>query len=573
MIPIAKPSSTTFIGAFAGMALLGFVFTALVFGPLLARGGVPGDLGDARFNTFVLEHVYRYVSGQGVAFASPGIFYPFPDTLFFSDTHVGTAIVYIVLRTLGLNDLQAFCGWFLIGYATTYAAAHYAFGKFGLKLLPAIVGAAIFAFCLPSLAQSGHAQLVYRCGIPLAMLYLWRFLRETSGADVLTALIWLLLQMLISVYLGVFLAMLMASFVAADLLLEGRAGRAAWRAAVLSDFRRRVASLGAGDIARALIFTVVFIATAALLVAYSHVAHLYDLHHSLGTISIGLPRIASYFIMDELPYWHRFASFVGEVPIRQEHQLFIGLGVLGLLCAGVWRLRLAEMTPELGVLARVMLATLAILFVATLDVGATFALFSKISLYSLVAWLPGLDAIRAVSRIILAMMFPVAFLAASGFAMLVGETKPRLLGIAFGIGLALLAAFEIGSMEKPGFAMADAEQRIGEVARQAKVEGAGIAQPILVLPLPLRVGDPPFVTQLDAMLAAQRLGWATVNGYSGNSVPGISSTPGCDMAEVQYRSFAAWQSRRGKVVQESQDALLRRTVVVNGAACKTKPAD
>lgn len=572
MVPPAKPRSTTSVGACAGPLILGLLFTALVFGPLLAAGGAPGDLGDARFNTFVLEHVDRFVTGQGVQFASPGIFYPFPDTLFFSDTHVGTAIFYIVLRALGLGEFQAFSGWFVIGYTTTYAAAHYAFAKFGLKPLPAIIAAAIFTFSLPSLAQISHAQFAYRCGVPLAMLYLWRFLRDASVADLWAAFIWFLVQTLISIYLGVFLGMLMAAFALAALVLEGRAARRAWRAAVLADLKPRLASPSPGDIARALVVMAMFAATAALLLAYRHVAHLYGLHHSLGTISIGLPRIASYFIMDYLPYWRRFASFVGQVPIRQEHQLFLGLGVLGLFYAGCWRAQFAPIAPEARLLPRAMAVATGILFVLTLDVGAAFALFSKISLYSLVAWLPGLDAIRAVGRIILVMMFPIAFLAGSGFAMLIGETRPRPLGIALGLSLALLAAYEIGSMEKPAFSIADAEQRVDEVIRDAKVAGAGIADPILAVPMPLRPGDPAF-TQLDAMLAAQRLGWPTVNGYSGNSVPGISLESGCDMAAEQYRSYADWERARGKAPQESPAGLLRRTVFVTGAACKTKNPD
>ena len=38
-----------------------------------------------------------------------------------------------------------------------------------------IVGAFIFAFGLPALAQQNHVQLLWRAGVPLAAWWMWRF--------------------------------------------------------------------------------------------------------------------------------------------------------------------------------------------------------------------------------------------------------------------------------------------------------------------------------------------------------------------------------------------------------------
>src|SRR5215467_12017890 len=72
-----------------------FFFAAINHGPMLWRYEAPGDLGDARFNLSILEHLFQWVSGTVILLSSPSMFYPFPDTLFFSDTHFGSAIFYI----------------------------------------------------------------------------------------------------------------------------------------------------------------------------------------------------------------------------------------------------------------------------------------------------------------------------------------------------------------------------------------------------------------------------------------------------------------------------------------------
>lgn len=533
-------------------------------------GDAPGDLGDARFNTFVLEHVYEFVAGRGVNFASPGMFYPFPDTLFFSDTHIGSVIFYIPFRALGFSKLQAFVAWFFVGYLTTYVAAHYAFAKFGLRPVPAAAAAVFFTFSLPSLAQFGHAQLVYRCGVPLSILYLWRGLRSGSGIDLLRSLVWLFVQTLIGIYLGVFLGFLMASFAPAYLFFQGEK-RMLWR--LWSDLRRRAASPAIQDLIVGGAFITIVAATTALLDEYVSVSRLYGLHYTIGQISIDLPRIYSYLIMDNLPYWHHWLPLADKVPIRQEHQLFVGLGVLGLFVAGVWRLghpldiANGQERAEERVLDRAMLAALGVLFVLTLDIGASFALYSKISFYSLLAAWPGINAIRAVARIIAVLMLPIALFAGRGLSLLLYEARPKALSRVLAVGLASLAAFEIASFDKSVFSVGEAERRVSQIVQQAKAGGKGIDRPILALVSPLAADDRPVVTQLDAMLAAQQLGWPTVNGYTSNPLPGTAEKPNCDMAETQYLAFDAWSKARNFHLQESSGSLLRRTVFVNGSAC------
>ena len=77
---------------------------------------VPGDLTDNRFNNFILEHFYLWVIGTDSSYWSAAIFYPFPNTIAFSDNLLGTAPLYAGVRALGLDRETAFQVWYTLGH-------------------------------------------------------------------------------------------------------------------------------------------------------------------------------------------------------------------------------------------------------------------------------------------------------------------------------------------------------------------------------------------------------------------------------------------------------------------------
>ena len=100
-------------------------------------------------------------------------------------------------------------GWYILGYILNFTAATYVLWRLGFKSLAVGFGAFFFAFGMPLLAQEGHAQLLYRFGIPLAGYLLWRFHQSPR----LWTLIWmgtfLVWQFFLSIYMGVFLLFLL----------------------------------------------------------------------------------------------------------------------------------------------------------------------------------------------------------------------------------------------------------------------------------------------------------------------------------------------------------------------------
>jgi hypothetical protein len=193
-------------------------------------------------------------------------------------------------------------------------------------------------------------------------------------------------------------------------------------------------------------------------------------------------------------------------------------------------------------------------------------IFGSFSLYRIFALAAGFNAIRAGTRIILVLMFPVAVIAAFGLRTLIDDVRPRALGVSAALLLALLTTYEICAIVKPGFSATEANRRTDAIIAAARSRGAGISQPILAV---IEPGETWYVVQLDAMMAALRLGWPTVNGYSGNFVPGWTDIPNptCDMATRQFAIFATWRKIHdlGPGVDEAD--LLQRTISVGPPVC------
>ena len=538
-------------------------------GPLFWRGEAPGDLIDGRFNLYVLEHIYRWLTGQESSLVSPAIFYPFRDVLFFSDAHAGSALVYAAFRALGQSPFIAYDSWFLIGYVSTFVAAYYAIARFGGDALTAALGAAIFAFSLPSVAQFGHSQLVYRCGAPMALLQLWLGVRDGSARSFVLAFIWLCFQFLLSIYLGMFLFLVMAALaVAAPVVERDAKPPRAWLGALVAASRRTLRSprpFADGFAVSVVVAILIAAATLAMFAGYAHTAHEYGFQRPWSVTASMLPRPVSYLLMAPLPYWAPLSSTLATaVPMPWEHNLFIGFGALGFFVVGLLAVARNSSAALGATPARAMATSLLVVALLTLDFGHGFAPYRPL------AALPGFGAIRAVSRVGLVLAFPAAVVAAVGLRSLIAESRPKVVGALIVAGLACLAGFEFVTVDRYTMPIADAERRVDVLVAAARLQAHGAPSPIL---LAVDSNERDFFdqlrAQLDAMLAAQRLGWPTINGYSGNSPPGVTAFGSCASA---VRQFAEYESQRHGARDRlgDGDAALKRIVFVGGD-CDSDP--
>ena len=170
---------------------------------------IPDGLGDARFNSVVLEHLYLWISGREEQLWSPRFFYPFEGMLAFSDNHFVSGLPYVILRTFNIGREHAFLGWFMVGNLLNFVSAYIVLRRFGLSAFGAAVGAFVYSFAIPVLPKEGHAQLVYRFASPFALLALIDTLKMRRLVPHWRIVFWVTIQFFCSIYLGVFICLLL----------------------------------------------------------------------------------------------------------------------------------------------------------------------------------------------------------------------------------------------------------------------------------------------------------------------------------------------------------------------------
>ncbi|KRG43606.1 hypothetical protein ARC20_09210 [Stenotrophomonas panacihumi] len=497
---------------------LGFWFVPLAHTCHMAC--VPGDLGDARFNGVILEHFYRWLAGKEASLLSPSFFFPMPGAVTFSDNHWGTGWLYSLYRLLGADRYQAFDLWYMGGYVANFIACHWVLRKLGFSPVAGALGAFAFAFAMPVIARHGHAQLVYRFLIPVALL-LWQRFRETARWSWLG---WLALaicgQFYLSIYLGYFLALFLGAWAVAQAVVERSAP---WR------WFTPGLRLSEPTARRDLLFAVAMglvalVALAGLMYPYLHYSKLYGFQRDAQEIASLLPRLRSYVLADGSAIWAGVsARLAGDLPMRHEQQIFFGLGISGLALLGLLKSSLR--------MRWVALLAIALLVVLTVSVRGH-------SLYLLLASLPGVNSIRAMARIGLVLAMPVAVLVAVGVDAVRGRGEFWRLPVA---ALALLMIVESTTMRTVNFDAAQA--RTGTLALQA-----GLPTPLpadALVFVPLRPDNTFINAQLDGMVLGQTVDRPTLNGYSGNLAPGYwplprNDVPACAQAARRLRAAAAF---------------------------------
>jgi hypothetical protein len=507
---------------------------------------VPGGLGDARFNAFVLEHVYRWISGLEPSLWSPRIFFPFANALALSDSHLGTAPVYAAFRVLGLARETAFDGWFLVGNIATFLGCYWALRRFGLDPLPAGVGAFAFTFGSPALAQLGHAQLLYRFAIPPALFALWQSFETRRALPLWRLAPWTAIQFLCSIYLGLFLVYLLIVGGLALLMLHG------WRplAAILASLRTETAArwgLLIGSLVLALC------AVGLLMQPYLRASIDYGFGPRLTAIAEMLPRPVSYLLADTNAFYGPVSRRLGAVPMRHEHQMFFGLAIWVGLVAGIATTIAAPRWRRLGLFTLIALGGLGL---ATLSVDG-------LSLYLVLAPLPGVGAIRAVSRVALVMLLPVGILAGLGVQGMLDWLRARARPAAVAAAIAVTLLLPIETLLEPvnNTPIAGWRQRLA--ALRSKLPQPMADRAILFV---TSNADDSTKTDIDAMLLAQELGIPTLNGYSGGGPPGYGPSFTCVTAEQRLAGYSFFRN----LPLEAIAPLAARTVTVEQQPCSER---
>jgi hypothetical protein len=477
--------------------LLGFGLLMLFHESLRTRADrIPVDEGDSRFNHYLLEHSYRWITGEPNHrdLFSPPIFHPATDTLALSDAMVAYAWWYWPLRAVGCPPDTSFVLWMAIASAMNFVAMRMMLTRqFGIAPLPASLGAFLFAFGIPRTAQLGHQQLLpqlYMLAILSSLVWLLQHGRSASPRERILAWSVVVLGGVLQFYAGYYhlwfalfcLAILAA---AAQPWPETRA-----------DLR---CMLGRPAIPAALV-ALGFAALWPLLHRYLGV--LDDVGpRAMSTVYEMLPRPFSWLNTGEGHWlygtWMQDIPAFKTLPFPGEHVLGIGPLTTALVAAGLfgwWR----------KAWGRTALLAIVTLLAVTLHVSPAWNPWNLVA--SLV---PGSGAIRAVTRIVLPLLIPASIALALCFQ----RIRNRWVFAA----LALCFIAEQGTTVATYDASA-VRERTTWLADQAATR----PEPFFYLHR-INANDhdrytgTEYIAHLDAMWAGLDASRPTVNGYSGNA--------------------------------------------------------
>jgi len=510
--------------AFFALGLFGYALRSIDY-----FSAVPGDLGDARFNSVILEHLYRWATGQDASLLSPDFFYPFKHMLAFSDNHFGSAIFYIVLRWLGLSREAAFDGWFLIGIGLSFFCACLAFRRLGFSRLASSVGAFVFCFSLPALRLEVHAQLIYRFAVPLAFAAFWDLLANRRLPALGEVAFWSALQFFCSIYLGVFLFYLLAATLLIWLIVGEKKN-------FLSEIRFVLGKeSGAAKISSGVLL--IFSATMLiwLLYKYYSVTVEYPLKPDQRILSL-LPQLAWY--------------------LSVKSRFFFGFGVCFLAVVGAVQIFYKGSLNKIGPVA---LGAFLLLVAVTLSI-------KDHSLYRYFLHLPGIAAIRAVLRIVLVMLLPIGILAAVGVDNIRKKmlTKALLLKAALSVFIFVLLGIEVVAYQPHNTPIQTWRTRYNNLLRMLPEHLS--AQSILFVTY--NKGDDWNWPELDGMVLAQDLGIPTINGYSGNVPYGYNIFP---WSCISYRNRLLGFAHYYGLPVAAINPIARRVITLSFTPCSYEP--
>lgn len=467
-----------------------------------ALQSVPGDLGDARFNAIVLEHNYRFFTGQWPAtfWDLPWMFYPFKGGLALSDVLTGNMPTYAPFRWLGLDPLPSFAGWFLLSSILNFICAFMLLRVLGARWWAGSVGAFLVTFAFARGGFLNHAQLVPQyptfLSISFFVLYCRAENERTKTLFLMSAFACFAWQFWMGFYLWWFylfaLGLIGLSLIFLPSLLR-------W---ILNDMRTRpVAWLLAGITAGILLTPLAL--------------HYLDAQKQMGTRGFG--EIASYlpvsgaflFPPAETVFYDAFHQKFAAQGLSHEVRMFLGFGFLLALALGCV-LAFKEKNSHQGVwLSRRLVLITGLVF--ALVVWLSFKRSDGYSLWKYVyQYIPGASALRAVGRIVLLLLvlgvFPIVYLIDRL------PTRYGKIGALAAFLLGCLLMVEQSAFFSKRFSIAEHDARLNKIEQYAATQLNAHCEALYVN----SDDSSAAFAQIDAMWFGFTRRLNTVNGYSGN---------------------------------------------------------
>lgn len=475
------------------------LIAGLIYFCLPVLGGdfayIPGDLGDARFNNYLLEHAWLWMKGDISGYWNADFMYPEPAVITYSDNLLGTSPFYAVFRAAGLSREHAFQVWFVLLCAFNYCSAFLLLRHLTGSGVAAMAGAMVFAWSIALHSQVGHAQTFARFPMPLAFYFACRYSQSLLLRHFLFSLLALVYQVWCGLYLGLLLIAPLALFYFWMVLCD--------RKRHLGRFRSRQWWLGVtGSCALSALLLI------PLLLPYLRRAGEMGFHHYQDVVT-SVPAVVSRIFSWRGSFVWNFLDFTYmDLPAYWDHLIFPGaVAILSALVLLLWMVAAAY---------RKNASRYGLFFPFTLAMVFTWILFTRFGTFSfynvLYNLIPGYPSMRCITRII---NVELIFYGVS--AAFVVSRIPA--GRPWLIGAMLVLLLAADHFVRPQFthrvSVSDARGRVERLT-----EKIGDNTQLILSYEPDTITDKPIYSHIDAMLAAQQLGMRTINGYSSTSPKG-----------------------------------------------------
>lgn len=487
--------------SFFGVLILAIFFHIMpVVGWNLSQ--IPGNLGDGRFNMYLLELGYQYLfKGFNGYWESP-FMWPEHQVVTYSDNLLGTVPIYSFFRLLSLDRETAYQLWYVSLTVLNYSCCYFALYKILRNSKSATLGAYIFAFSIALLGQIFHAQTFPRFAIPLCFWLVFEFNKTKNITYLGLSAVCLVYQIYCGIYLGLMLCIPYAIYLLILIVMKGKE-----YCITLKSVKNVIGLILWGGGA----------AGSLLLLMEPYIKRAKDVGlHGYETTLVALPEIKAYFFVSKASFlWSEWLHiFEDSFENWWNHQHFMGVfGTLGLLllliiCIQAIIKSKAIIDQTKGLLPIAM---------SGLIVFALYLKFGDYSAYKLVSYLPGFRAMRAVGRIINLIVFFAGLGLAIGFSLF---EKKYSLKANWGF-LAVITLLLIDNGINQNFPKMEKEviqERVDEIVQKMD----GFPKGGILSYEPINASESGIVLNIDGMLAAQTMQMISINGYSATAPNGYS---------------------------------------------------
>ena len=479
----------------AGCLVILAIVVYAVWGRVLPPfGDIPGDIGDSRFNLYVLEHGFQWLGGSKSLWDME-FFYPLKGVGSFSEMHIGSLIFYAIPRLAGFDMYLSMQIWFMAGLYGTLFSAYFAARWLKYPVIESVVAAFVFTCALPVTAQVTRIQFAHRWAIPWAIVATMSTSRQIKlrRYNIYLLIFAISIQFLLSP--GSAIATIYICF-------------SVWISLVIfnpstNDYPEIRHKKGVFLSSLPIVILAGYAAS-----RYSHFKSIYRISRESYETLLFSPTLKSFLLSDHSAIWKTISYKHSAIDIgRSEVQLFLGMGIIVLVLFGFLR-SFDFRRIDASLMFALVIASVGILK------------FGEWSLFTRLQTIPGFDSVRTPGRFILASLFPIGLIAGSSFRRLVNSKSTMVKS--FSIAFLAFVFIEYAAVDLKSVSRLELRSRTEiMVARIEKEldETEGMPPDAFLVfddsEQSSAVQNFESMKDLDAMLASFSVDLPTLNGYSG----------------------------------------------------------